>query len=93
VALLAYIGQLSVNASRHVPEFACSLLLFVAGALVVAVGSGVAYLSQWFYFGGGRLRWKIGFGFNIFAMILTIASYGLFAVAAWLAYRAFAAYA
>lgn len=90
---MAYIGKLSVEAATHVPEFAFPLLLFVSGALVVAVQAGVTYLSQWFYFGGGELRWKIGFGLNILAILFAIASYCLFAGGAWLAYQAFKAYA
>lgn len=56
VALLAYIGKLSVEASAHVSDFALPLLLFVVGALAVVVNSGVTYLGQWFYFGGGGWR-------------------------------------
>ena len=91
VAILAYIGKLSVDAAAHVSAFAFPLLLFVTGALVVAVGSGVTYLSQWFYFGGGVWKWKIGFALNVLAILLGFASYGLFAVGAWLAYLAFKA--
>jgi hypothetical protein len=93
VALLAYIGKLSVDASGHVRDFALPLLFFVSGALVIAVGAGVTYLTQWFYFGGGGWRWKVGFGLNILAMVLALASYGLFAAGALLAYRAFKGYA
>lgn len=65
VALLAYIGKLSVEAAGHVSGFALPLLLFVAGALVVAVASGLTYLTQWFYFGGATWKWKVGFVLNI----------------------------
>ncbi len=93
VAILAYIGKVSVEASTHVSAFAFPLLLFVSGALAVAVGSGVTYLGQWFYFGGGNWQWKVGFGLNILAILLGLTSYGLFATGAWLAYLAFKAYA
>jgi len=93
VALLAYIGKLSVDASAHVSEFALPLLLFVSGALVVAINSGVTYLGQWFYFGGGGWRWKVGFALNIVSIILGILSYVIFAAGTWQAYLAFKAYA
>jgi hypothetical protein len=47
VALLAYIGKLSVEASAHVSDFALPLLLFVLGALVVVINSGFTYLGHW----------------------------------------------
>lgn len=93
VAMLAYIGKLSVEASASVSQFAFPLFLFVLGALTVAVGSGVTYLSQWFYFGGSIWKWRVGFALNILAILLGLTSYGLFAVGAWLAYLEFKAYA
>ena len=67
--------------------------MFVAGALAVAINAGLTYLGQWFYFGGGGWRWKVGFALNILSIVVGILSYILFAVGAWLAYRAFEAYA
>jgi len=93
VALLAYIGKLSVEASSHVSDFALPLLLFVLGALVVAINSGLTYLGQWFYFGGGGWRWKVGFALNIVSIVLGVVSYVIFAAGAWLAYCSFKAYA
>jgi len=91
--MLAYIGKLSVEASASVPQFAFPLLVFVVGALVVALGSSVTYLSQWFYFGGSARQWKVGFALNMLAIVLWLVSHGLFAVGAWLAYLQFKAYA
>jgi hypothetical protein len=93
VAMLAYIGKLSVEASASVSQFALPLFLFVLGALTVAVGAGVTYLSQWFYFsGGGNWRWRVGFTLNMLAILLGLTSYGLFAAGAWWAYQEFKAY-
>jgi len=89
VAVLAYIGRLTGDAVGNVAQFALPLFLFVLGALVVAVGAGVTYLSQWFYFGGGGWKSKVGFGLNILAMLLGVGSWALFAAGAWLAYLAF----
>lgn len=89
VAVLAYIGKLTGDASGNIVQFALPLLLFVLGALVVAVGAGVTYLSQWFYFGGGGWKSKVGFGLNILAILLGVGSWALFAAGAWLAYLAF----
>lgn len=89
VAVLAYIGRLTGDAAGNVAQFALPLFLFVLGALVVAVGAGVTYLSQWFYFGGGGWKSKVGFGLNILAMLLGVGSWALFATGAWLAYLAF----
>jgi len=93
LAVLAYIGKLSVEAPAHVSQFASPLLLFVMGTLTMAVTSGVTYLGQWFYFGGGTWKWKVGFWLNILAMILGFLSYVLFAWGSWDAYLAFKVYA
>jgi hypothetical protein len=60
---------------------------------VVAIGAGVTYLTQWFYFGGGGWKCKVGFALNILSIVLGLGSYALFAWGAWLAYLAFRAYA
>jgi hypothetical protein len=73
VAMLAYIGKLSVKASASVSQFAFPLFLFVLGALTVAVGAGVTYLSQWFYFsGGGNWQWRVGVALNILAILIPV---------------------
>ncbi|MGL6213244.1 hypothetical protein [Billgrantia desiderata] len=93
VAILAYIGKLSVEAAGQVTHFALPLLLFVLGTLTVAVGSGITYLSQWFYFGGSPWEEKIGFGLNLAAIVLGFVSYIFFGVGTWWAYAAFKGYA
>lgn len=93
VAILAYIGKLSVEAEGQVSHFALPLLLFVVGTLTVAVGSGVTYLSQWFYFGGVPWKEKVGFWLNLVAIGLGLTSYGLFGAGTWSAYVAFKGYA
>lgn len=93
VAILAYIGKLSVDAPASVSQFAFPLLLFVLGALAIAVASGVTYLTQWFYFGGSAWQWRVGFALNMLSILLGLMSYGLFAAGTWLAYLEFKAYA
>ncbi len=90
VALLAYIGKLKIDAPANVPGLAFPLLIFVMGVLVAAINSGLTYLSQWFYFGGAIWKRKVGFVINIINILLGIASYGLFAIGAFYAYKVFA---
>lgn len=90
IALLAYIGKLKVAGSTQLSSLAFPLLLFVIGVLVTAVNSGITYLSQWFYFGGASWKQKAGFYLNIANIVLGIASYFLFAVGTFYAYRFFA---
>jgi hypothetical protein len=67
--------------------------MFVIGTLTMSVNSGVTYISQWLYFGGGIWKPKIGLWLNILAMLLGIISYVLFALGAWKAYLVFNGYA
>jgi hypothetical protein len=90
IALLAYIGKLKIEASTQIPAFAFPLLIFVIGVLVAAINSGLTYLSQWFYFGGAIWKQKVGFVINIINILLGIASYGLFAIGTFYAYKFFA---
>ncbi|MDO9530727.1 MAG: hypothetical protein Q7O12_01140 [Deltaproteobacteria bacterium] len=90
IALLAYIGKLKIEASNQISALALPLLIFVIGVLVAAINSGLTYLSQWFYFGGAIWKRKVGFVINIINILLGIASYGLFAIGIFFAYKFFA---
>jgi hypothetical protein len=90
IALLAYIGKLRVEAFTHLPALAFPLLIFVTGVLMAAINSGLTYLGQWFYFGGAIWKQKVGFVINIINILLGIASYGLFAIGTYHAYKVFA---
>lgn len=89
VALLAFIGKLTEAHREKVPEFATSLMVFVGGAMLFAIVSGLTYLSQWLYAGNKEWKVKAGFGFNITAIALGLASYGIFGWGMWMSYKAF----
>lgn len=93
VAILAFIGKLTESQQSLIPDFACSLTIFVAGVLAITMTSGFTYLSQWFYSGGTPLKLKIGFWLNILSIVLGLSSYGIFIWGMYSAYTNFIAFA
>ena len=70
IALLAYIGRLKIAGLDQASTLAFPLAIFVVGVLVTAINSGITYLAQWFYFGGGKWKQKVGFVLNMTNIIL-----------------------
>ena len=93
VAILAFLGKLSDQHQDKIAIFSSSLIVFVVGVLVITVASGSTYLSQWFYAGSKSWKQQTGFWFNILAIVLGLASYGLFIWGAIRAYKAFIGFA
>lgn len=89
VAMLAFLGHLAEISSSSIPAFANSLLPFVLGTLFAGLVSGSTYLSQWFYGGQTKGRERIGFGFNILAIVLGLLSFGAFLCGSVRAYDTF----
>lgn len=90
VALLAFISNLTENHKNKVVVFADSLIPFVCGVLLIAITSGVTYLSQWFYC-NNDCSWKnkTGFFLNILAIIFGLFSYVCFIYGMYRAYVGF----
>lgn len=77
-AMLAFIGKLTESQQSLIPDFAYSLIIFVAGVLATSMTSGFTYLSQWFYSGDTPLKIRTGFWLNILSILLGFSSYGIF---------------
>lgn len=92
VALLAFIGKLTDSAQDKIPAFATPLIIFVAGALSIALASGVTYLSQWLYAESESWKTKTGFALNIVSILLGLSSFSLFAWGMFCAYFSFLAF-
>jgi len=78
IAMLAFIAKLTDTQKEKVSEFAGGLAIFVTGVLIVAITSGLTYLSQWFYAGDKEWEEITGFVFNISAIVTGLLSYGFF---------------
>jgi hypothetical protein len=89
VALLAFLGKLSDHHQDKIPEFSSSLIIYVIGVLAITMASGSTYLSQWLY--ASQKQWQkiTGFWLNMLAIVLGLASYGLFIWGTVRAYDAF----
>ena len=81
VALLAFIGHLAAVDPGRVSQFATSLTWFVSAVHMIGVASGFTYAAQWLFADWENRTWSrnLGGGFNLIAIILGVASYGLFA--------------
>jgi hypothetical protein len=92
VALLAFIGNLWA-AKTHIPTtvvIAHAMAFYVSGVLAAAVAAGFTYLTQSGYGGEfGRHSRAIGVFSQYVSILFVVASYGLFAYASYVAYRAF----
>ena len=93
IALLAFIGHFAQFKPSKVSEFGACLLPFCFGVLVVAVTSGLTYISQWLYASSRPGLVKAGFAFNVACIFLGVASYGLFSRGLFATYRVLVAYA
>ncbi len=79
VTLLAFISHLTEKQPDKVLLFADGLMPFVIGVWVVAITSGVTYLSQWFYASeNGTWKFKLGSCLNVIAVLLGLGSYAFF---------------
>ena len=78
LALLAFIGHLAAVDPDSIAEFVFSLSVFAGAVFAVASNYGVTYLSQWLYAGKKDWMQKVGFGFNIAAIVLGATSVLLF---------------
>ncbi len=92
VAVLAFISRVAESKPTKVPLFGDCLLGFAFGVLAIAMASGFTYLSQWLYASPYPWAQKSGFGVNVFAILLGLTSYGLFAWGLFAAYRVLAHY-
>lgn len=75
VAMLAFIADLAKGHPALVPDYALCMAIFVFGALLATIISGMTYLSQWLY-AGGQDQW--GFGLNVACILTGITGYGVF---------------
>ncbi len=89
LAMLAFIGHLAAVDQSQITAFSWTLLPFAAGVLITAIQSGCTYLSQWLYADERRIVQKFGFGFNIGAILLGLASYVAFSIGVWWVFEAF----
>ncbi|MEQ8334503.1 hypothetical protein [Nisaea sp.] len=86
VAMLAFIADLAKGHPALVPDYAFCMAIFVFGALLATIVSGMTYLSQWLGAYGQR---KWGFGLNIACIASGIACYGVFTWGLYATYSEF----
>ena len=79
VALLAFIAHMADVKPETVPVFASCMVPFTIGVLIIAVTSGLTYITQWLYQRTSLAGRKAGFWVNILCVVSGIASYLLFA--------------
>lgn len=93
ISMLAFLGKLTDQHPDKLRIFSCAMIPFVIGVLAITMASGFTYLSQWFY--AGQTNWKriTGLTCNILAIIMGLASYGLFIWGITKAYDAFISFA
>jgi hypothetical protein len=88
VALLALIGNLAAKtpSAEAIPGLVISLTYFATGVFATAVSSGAGHLA-----GLSQLheRQKLGFAFNVLAILATFSSLACFAAGCYRAARAF----
>ena len=91
VALLAFIGNLAVNADTLplVPSFGGILPWYLGGLLLVVVAYGTTYLTQNYYSEDDKEH--VGKRWNILSCVLVIVSYLTFIAGSWLGYQALVA--
>lgn len=78
LAMLTFIGHISERQPNRVSEFGCSMYSFTIGVLLVAITSGLTYLSQWFYSNDEDKSQTAGDISNYICIVLMIASYVMF---------------
>ncbi|MEP3113016.1 hypothetical protein [Nisaea sp.] len=86
VAMLAFIADLAKGHPALVPDYAFCMSIFVFGALLATVLSGLTYLSQWLYADG---KIKLGHTMQFTCISTAIASYGFFIWGLYETYREF----
>ena len=88
VALLAFIGNLAVNADTLllVPSFGGILPWYLGGLLLVVIAYGTTYLTQ-SYFSEDEKE-HVGKRWNITSCFLVIVSYLAFIIGSWVGYQA-----
>lgn len=91
VALLAFIGKLTEVNRLSIPLFALPLTIFVAGAFLATISSGLTYLTQVLYSEEGKLRTRAGVSMQFGSILLSLAALYLFGHGAYRAYGAFIA--
>lgn len=91
VALLAFIGKLAdVNPGR-IPLFALPLTVFVIGAFLATLLSGLTYLTQLTFSEDGKWRDRAGYTLQGISILSGLGSLILFGYGTHLAYGAFIA--
>lgn len=91
VALLAFIGKLADVSRLNIPLFAVPLTIFVVGAFLSTISSGLTYLTQLLYSEMGKWRNRTGVFLQIVSIILGLASLCSFGYGTYRAYGAFIA--
>ncbi|MBK4996791.1 hypothetical protein IAE39_004965 [Pseudomonas sp. S37] len=91
VALLAFIGKLADVNPGNIPLFAMPLTVFVIGAFLATLVSGLAYLTQVIFSEDGKWRDRIGNTLQGISILAGLGSLILFGCGTHLAYRAFIA--
>lgn len=88
IALLAFIGKLSDNNSRAIPDFAYSITSFVVGALLMGFVACLTYLAQIAFDSHVSRHQKIGTCLQISCAILGALSLASFAYGTYKTYQA-----
>ncbi|EKT4523494.1 hypothetical protein QEM13_002769 [Pseudomonas putida] len=91
VALLAFIGKLTDASRINIPSFATPLTIFVIGAFLSTISSGVTYLTQILYSEEGKWQVRAGITLHGLSILLGLASLSLFGYGTYRAYGAFIA--
>ncbi len=73
IAILAFIGNLSVSNQAQITIMAPTLLPFAIGTFLGGVTSGATYLTQWLY--ANQKTEKFGFAMNIICIIAGLSSF------------------
>lgn len=86
--LLAFIGNIWTKdiAPPAVHSLTIAVILFSAGVLCAALGTGCTYVTQYFY---SEMRQRIAKFFHVVTIVFVIGSYILFGFGSWSAYQAF----
>lgn len=91
IALLAFIGKLSDVSRINIPSFAVPLTIFVIGAFLSTISSGITYLTQILYSEEGKWQGRAGITLHGLSILLGLASLSLFGYGTYRAYGAFIA--
>lgn len=91
VALLAFIGKLADVNPTCIPLFALPLTVFVSGAFLATMVSGLTYLTQVIFSEDGKWRDRIGNTLQGLSILSGLGSLILFGYGTHIAYKAFIA--